>query len=476
MNILFVSSEAVPYSKSGGLGDVAGALPKKIGGNENITLISPLYKNSHPYTGQTEKIREMKVSVGNEKLSCIVYEAEKSGKFRSVLISQELFFSRKYIYGSDEHEYHDNFFRFLFFQNAVIEFIKAEGEKYDIIHINDWQTSFIPALIKEDNSPLFNNVSTVLTIHNLGYQGIFQDYYFKETGLPEHYFTSETFEFYGKINSLKGGITLSDKVVTVSPNYSREIMTPEFGAGLDGILNKFSGKVSGILNGADYDVWNPATDRFIYKQYSFKDLNGKKINKESLFSEFNIPFKTDDPLVVSVTRLAQQKGIDLLIDSIRKLNAAKINFIILGTGERHLSGKLEKLAKNNSNLVFFNTFDEKLSHKLFAAGDMFAMPSLYEPCGLSQLYALKYGTVPIVTSTGGLKDTVDNITERSGTGFILKENSSEALLESLKEALTVFSSRAEWIKIVKRGMEKDFSWEKPGTEYLKVYKKLLKER
>jgi len=476
MRILFVSPEAVPYSKSGGLADVAGALPEKLSGSADVTLITPLYKNSSYNISGLKKVSELKVRVSGDELNCIIYEAEKKKNFRTLLISNDLFFAREFIYGSNEREYHDNFFRYLFFQNSVIQFIIEEGKGYDIIQINDWQTSLIPALIKENRSPVLKRSSIVLTIHNLGYQGIFEHYYFKDTGLPGYYFTPESFEFYGKINSLKGGIVHSDRVVTVSPNYAREIQTGEFGAGLDGVLTHHSKKVSGILNGADYEIWDPEKDPHLYQNYSAENFKSKIENKTGLFNEFGLPFKKETPLAVAVTRLTSQKGIDILLKSISDLKERDINFIILGTGEKRFETELEDMVRNNPGLIFFKKFDEKLSHKLYASGDIFVMPSLYEPCGLSQLYALRYGTVPVVTSTGGLEDTVEIINRKTGTGFKIREKTSIALSSALLEAAELFKLPSDWEKTARRGMGKDFSWGKPGKEYLKIYRQLIKEK
>ena len=476
MRILFVSPEAVPYSKSGGLADVAGALPEKLSGPADVTLISPLYKNSPYDISGLKKVFELKVEVAGDELNCIIYEAERKKNFRALLISNDLFFAREFIYGSNEREYHDNFFRYLFFQNSVIQFIIEEGKGYDIIQINDWQTSLLPALIKENKSPVLKKSSIVLTIHNLGYQGIFEHYYFKDTGLPGYYFTPESFEFYGKINSLKGGIVHSDRVVTVSPNYAREIQTGEFGAGLDGVLTHHSKKVSGILNGADYEIWDPEKDPHIYQNYSAENFKSKMENKAGFFSEFDIPFKKETPLAIAVTRLTSQKGIDILLKSISDLKGRDINFVILGTGEKRFETELENLARTNPGLIFYKKFDEKLSHKLYASGDIFVMPSLYEPCGLSQLYALRYGTVPVVTSTGGLEDTVEIINRKTGTGFKIREKTSIALSSALLEAAELFKLPSDWEKTARRGMGKDFSWGKPGKEYLKIYRQLVKEK
>lgn len=476
MKILFVSSEAVPYSKSGGLADVSGILPGKISENETATLILPWYRADATDKLEVKKLFSYQVKTGEKKLRAEAYIIERSSSFRVILIRQDLFFARQFIYGSPESEYHDNFFRFLFFQKAVIGFIEAEKEKYDIIHVNDWQAALIPLFISLNRSTLFRKTSTLLSIHNLGYQGVFEHYYFKEMGLPGYFFTPEKLEFYGKINFLKGGIIFSDRVITVSPTYAEEILQSKYGEGLEGVLKKYSAKISGILNGADYDTWNPSNDSLIYENYSVNNLNKKKINKTELLKEYKTGFDPSSPLVVSVTRLVHQKGIDLIIDSIKKLRDENISFIVLGTGEERYEKKLKDLEKNNPCFKFFNVFDEKLSHRLFAAGDIFLMPSLYEPCGLAQIYALKYGTVPVVSSTGGLNDTIQDISEENRTGFKLSSNKSEKLSKLIVKAAFQYGDKKNWRKIQSRGMKMDFSWEKPVNEYLNIYKDLIKRR
>ena len=476
MKILYVSSEAVPYSKSGGLGDVAGALPEKISESADVTLITPLYKKSAGFVPGLKKITDLSVDLAGDTLNCTVFEAVNRKNFRALLVSNDLFFAREFIYGNNEREYHDNFFRYLFFQKSIINFIINEGKGYDIIHLNDWQTSLLPALIKENDAEILRRSACVLTIHNLGYQGIFEHYFFRDTGLPGHYFTPDSLEFYGKMNFLKAGIVHSDRIVTVSPTYAGEILAPGTGAGLDGVLNRHAEKLSGILNGADYTVWNPETDPAIYRNYSAESFGRKKENKTGLLREYNIPFKEKAPLAVMISRLTSQKGIGLLIDSIHDLKKSDINFIILGTGEKELESVLDDLAADNPRLVFFKKFDEELSHRLYAAADIYVMPSLYEPCGLSQLYALRYGAVPVVSPAGGLVDTVDKITSKGGTGFRLSGKTSADLSSALLEAAELFKLSPDWEKVAVRGMGKDFSWNKPGKSYLKIYRQLIKEK
>ncbi|MEN8154938.1 MAG: glycogen/starch synthase [Acidobacteriota bacterium] len=476
MKILFVSSEAVPYSKSGGLADVSGILPGKIAESEEATLILPWYESGSTEDQEAKELFSYSVKMGRKELIAEAYSIKRSSSFRVILIRQDLFFARKFIYGSSESEYHDNFFRFLFFQKAVIGFIETEKTKYDIIHVNDWQSALIPLYIKLNKSSLFKKTSTLLSIHNMGYQGTFEHYYFKEMGLPGYYFTPEKLEFYGNINFLKGGIIYSDSIVTVSPTYAEEILHPDFSEGLEGVLKKYSGKISGILNGTDYNTWDPLKDNLIYEKYSINSIEKKEKNKTRLIKEYKAGFDPSHPLVVSVTRLAYQKGIDRIIKAVKELKNKDISFIILGTGEDQYVKKLKNLEKKHPRFRFFNIFDEKLSHRLFAAGDIFLMPSRYEPCGLAQMYALKYGTVPIVTSTGGLNDTVRNVSGDKGTGFKLNPDKDENLSVLIKKAASYYKDKKNWNKIRARGMKMDFSWKKPVAEYLKTYKELIKRR
>jgi len=475
MNILFVSSEAAPYSKTGGLGDVAGVLPQELSKDHKVTLMIPQYKNSHFSTEEMNKIDNLNIRIGEQNFSGELYSQQISNNFLLIFIAQDLFFARKYVYGDSSGEYPDNFYRFLFFQKAIIHYLDKNRKKIDIIHLNDWQTALIPFLTRiKKNKTLNRSHRFLLTIHNIGYQGIFDKYYFDKLNVPGFYFSPEFIEFYGKINFLKAGIIYSDYITTVSPTYAREIQTKRYGAGLEGVIKKNASKLSGILNGADYNTWNPETDPFIYQNYSKDTLKKKETNKIKFLAEYKLSFDTALPLGVMISRLSKQKGIEIFLKSLPKLIKETFNLIILGKGERTYENKLKKLAKNSKKIKFFNTFNEKMAHQLQAAADILIMPSNYEPCGLSQIYSLKYGTIPIVRSTGGLEDTIEeyNPTARTGNGFKFKNINSDELFQTTKKALACFKKRIEWELIQKNGMNVNFSWNKSAKNYLTLYKRI----
>jgi starch synthase len=324
----------------------------------------------------------------------------------------------------------------------------------------------------------FQKVKTVFSIHNLGYQGIFPAVSFAETGLPAHLFSPDYLEFYGDLNCMKAGIIFSDRLVTVSPTYAREIVSAEKGFGLDGLLTKFSSKLSGILNGVDYSLWDPGNDPFIAYRYSARSLQGKKKNKQALFSELGITGDSRSPLLVMISRISEQKGIGLLPELLPVLLQEKVHFILLGVGDRSWSEKLEALAARfPQRLTFLNCFDEKLAHRLEAAADILFMPSAYEPCGLNQIYSLRYGTVPVVRATGGLEDSVQEFDSGTlqGTGFKFQGSSAQEIMAVIRNALRLFADRDLWRKIQENGMEMDFSWEQVVPEYMNLYKKMLVE-
>jgi len=478
MNILFASSEAVPFSKTGGLADVSGVLPKEISRNENITLILPYYKNETSPNIETKKIDSFDVIINKIKYKTEIYKKRIDKKFNVVLVSQDLFFARKFIYSDSSTAYLDNFYRFLLFQKAIINFIVKNKIRYDIIHINDWQTSLIPILSKySKNFKIFKNSIFILSIHNLAFQGVFERYHFKELDIPDHFFSPDYIEYYNKINFLKAGIIFSDSITTVSPTYAKEILKPEYGYGLDGLLKKYSLKLAGILNGVDYKIWDPKNDPLIYKKYSIETLISKKENKIKFYKEFNLPFEIDSSLAILITRLSKQKGIELLLNSFNKLRREKINILVLGKGDSSYESVLTKISKRSKKIKFLNLFDEQIAHKMQAAADILLMPSIYEPCGLTQMYSLKYGTVPVVRSTGGLEDTIENHISKTqpGTGFKFKSIDSNEFVLTIKKALKIFQDKNEWKRLQLNGMSKKFSWASSANNYLNLYKKLLKK-
>lgn len=471
--ILFVSSEVYPFAKTGGLADVSCSLPKvlsKIGYEIAISL--PLYE-TFPSGFSLKKIREVRVFVGEKMESGFMYESSL-GAIPVFLIAQKDYFDREYLYGDENGDYPDNAERFSFFCRGILSGIKDIGWKPQIIHCNDWQTALIPLYLKnfysKDDS--FKETGTLFTIHNLAYQGVFSKEKLKFIGLGEEFFTMDKLEFYGKINIMKSGLIFSDLLNTVSPTYSREIQTPEFGMGLDGVLRERSRELYGILNGIDYEVWDPSRDRELVKNYSTENLQGKKENKKFLQRESSLP-QDNLPVIGFVSRLTQQKGIDLIAESIDVLSKLPLQFVLLGKGEKRYEEILIKMAKKYSQKIkVYIGFDPLLAKRIYTGADFFLMPSLYEPCGLGQMISLRYGTIPIVRKTGGLADTVeefDSFTEK-GNGFLFEKYSSSHMIEAIKRAIKLYENKDKWEKLIKNAMKQDFSWDKSAKEYIKLYR------
>ncbi len=477
MNILFIASEAVPFAKTGGLADVAGILPRFMAKTENVFLFIPDYQTEPIERTAAVIVDRFMVKIGNRDFPALIKRKNIHKNFHLFFVNQELFFARKFLYGDSSGDYLDNFYRFLFFQLAIVEFVKREKMSFDIVQLNDWQTALIPLFLKMKSAdPAFRIGITFLTIHNLGYQGIFDPFYFKEIGLPDYLYSPDYLEFYGGINFLKGGIVFADRLLTVSPTYAKEILTPEMGFGLDGVLKKYAFKLSGILNGVDDSLWNPRMDPLIFQRYSPASLSKKRENKIKIFEELGIAETPSRPLVIVITRLAVQKGIELLLDSVSELMKRDLFLVILGTGDRVLEEKLGKLAASfKTKMKFFNFFDEKMAHRLEAAGDILLMPSSYEPCGLNQMYSMKYGTVPVVHATGGLDDTVENFDKitRTGTGFKFRGMDRNRFLSAVDQALELYPDKENWEAIQRNGMAADFSWDRAAGEYITLYKKIL---
>jgi starch synthase len=458
MRVAFVTSEAIPYTKTGGLADVCGTLPLILGklGVETF-IITPRYKQIH-----ATKIMELTVDFNGQK-RIDVYKDNST-----YFIDYPEYFFRDGLYGTPSGDYPDNCERFTLFSRSVIELLKKT--KFDIVHCHDWQTALVPLYVKKEKL----DIKSVFTIHNLGYQGRFPREKFPVLGIGWEYFTPEGIEFYGDINFLKAGIIYGDIITTVSPTYAREIQTPEFGFGLDGVLKRYRHKLSGILNGIDYEIWNPEKDTYIYNPYA--DFRGKQKNKIELTNECLLDF--DKPLIGMVSRIAGQKGFDILtkiLDDIVTLNYA---FILLGFGEEQYCEKLTRFRNAYPGQISINIkFDEILAHRIYAGSDFFLMPSRYEPCGLGQMISLRYGTVPIVHKTGGLADTIMQFdpADISGNGFIFEPYSAESLLDALKAAYSIYSRKEIFERLSEDCMKYDFSWRRSADEYKGIYEKLLNE-
>ncbi len=486
LNILFLSSEVVPFAKTGGLADVSFALPQAIKelGHE-IRVMMPKYGFiSERKFGIHEiiRLREMDIPVGDKlqrgsaKASFIVGQKIK---VQIYFLENDFYYNRDglYVDSKTKTDYPDNDERFIFFCKGVIETLKKLGWRPDIIHCNDWQTALVPVYLKTiyKDDPFLKGIKTILTIHNIGYQGIFPKESFLKSGLPDEIFPQISHN--GNFNFLKAGILYADVITTVSPTYAKEIMTnDEYGAGLSATLRKRKKDVYGILNGVDYSVWSPENDKFIPVPYNIQTIESKYENKKALLKYFGLTYDESIPVVAQISRLAEQKGFDLIAEVIDEMMKLDIQYIVLGTGEPRYEEMLERVKKKYPKKVGVHIgFSEELAHLIEAGADIFLMPSRYEPCGLNQMYSLRYGTVPIVRKTGGLADTVEEFNPKTGrgTGFLFEKYSGTDLLKALKKALNVYKNKKAWIKLMKNGMMKDFSWNASAKKYVELYEKLL---
>lgn len=482
MKILITTSEAVPFVKTGGLGDVAGALVneyKRMGIEAAIML--PFYrkiKQSAKDFGIKPLEKEITVPLGDQFETGKLWEGRTPEGAPAYFIENDKFYDRDDLYGTSEGDFPDNSSRFTFYSRAVLEALKILKIDVDVIHCNDWQTALIPVYIKTIYRNEFPKTRTLLTIHNLGYQGLFWSIDMPLTGLGWGLFNMEGLEFYGRINFLKGGILFADILTTVSKNYAREILTEEYGFGLDGVLRKRSKDLYGIINGIDYNDWDPQNDSLIPANYNIKDLSGKLRCKKSLQKVHGLP--SDNSILIGmVTRLSAQKGLDLVAEAIGEIIASGAQVIILGKGDEALQKEFLGLQKKYSKKLSVTIgFDNALAHKIYAGSDIFLMPSRYEPCGLGQLIALRYGTIPIGRKTGGLVDTIVkyNPSKGTGTGFLFNGYSFSELLKAFRKAKKFFNDKQHWQRIQRNAMSEDFSWRHSAEEYLSLYKKVLKKK
>lgn len=490
LNLLMVSSEAVPYAKTGGLADVAGALPLELAKlGHDVILVLPRYRCVSGAGRSFRPICRITVPTPQGAVETLIEEdviPVDRGLVRVWTIQHEAFFDRPGLYQAQGLDYPDNLDRFAFFCRATIEVMAylrtACSWPTDLLHLHDWQASLCAVYLKtiaRDRQEV-QGARTVLTLHNVGYQGLFPGKQFERTGLPPSVFTPAGLEYYGSVNILKGGIVFADYVTTVSPTYAREILTPECGFGLEGVLRNREDRLLGILNGIDMDRWNPATDSYLPANYSVADRSGKQRCKQALQREFGLP-ETADPLLSVIARLTSQKGLDLVAAIIPELMAVDLQLVILGTGEPELEAEFQALqARYPHRLGLRIGFDEGLAHRIEGGADIFVMPSRYEPCGLSQLYSLRYGTVPVVRKTGGLADTVIPLAAQAGqgkraTGFHVESDAAEALLAVLRRAVALYQDRSAWGQLVEAGMNADVSWARSASEYDRLFVSLVRE-
>jgi len=476
MHIGFVASECVPFSKTGGLADVVGALPRAVADlGHQVSVYLPRYRQTRLTDPQTV-VRSITVPFDDRYRFCSVVNAGNHSGIRFYFIDYPPFFDRDALYGTPSGDYPDNAERFALFSRAVLEASKVLGVP-DVFHCHDWQSALVPVMLRTlyAEDPAFRDVATVFTIHNIGYQGLFPPDILPLLMLPWDLFTMTKLEFFGNVNFLKGALVFSDFITTVSRKYSQEIQTTEYGFGLEGVLRDRAATVTGILNGVDYDEWSPQTDKFIVAKYSPQDLTGKVKCKQDLLAAFGVTNADSRlPVIGIVSRFAAQKGFDLIAQIMERLAREDMIIVALGTGDKEYEEMFRRMNKQFPQKIAVKVaYDNAIAHKIEAGADMFLMPSRYEPCGLNQIYSLKYGTVPIVRATGGLDDTIEPWDARSGkgTGFKFTEYNGESLLLTIKQALQAYRDQSSWQVLMRNGMNKDFSWNFSAKEYIRIYER-----
>jgi starch synthase len=480
LKIVHAASEVYPYMKTGGLADAVGALAGTFADNgHEVSVFLPGYRGAlaHPGAAGAERTLRLKVEMGDQYLSGDVLTFSPRRNLKVYFICRDEFFDRGNPYGNGERDYEDNADRFTFFCKGVVETMRLADLGADIVHAHDWQAALVPLLIRdaERRFGVTLAMKTIFTIHNIAFQGLFPASFFPRTNLPDELFGMDGLEYYGQVNLLKGGILFSDRITTVSPRYAREIQTPEFGCGLEGVIQTRAEDLSGLLNGVDTAVWNPSTDPMIPARYSAANLAGKRACRGALLTQCGFDPGFAGPIFAMICRLTEQKGVELVIANSDFFIEANCRLVVLGTGNRKLEGDLRSLASEAPSKVFMCArVDEAMSHLIEAGSDFFLMPSLFEPCGLNQMYSQVYGTVPVVSRVGGLVDTVSDFGEDAsgGTGILCEPN-AEALEEGLGRALKLFSNRSRYAAVQQRAMARDFSWATAATAYEALYRNSL---
>ena len=478
LHIAMAAPEIAPFAKTGGLGDVMGSLPQALERlGVKVTLIMPAYRSvlRGGFELEDTGIR-LAIPVSTRREEVTLLKSKVGSAIPVYFIKSDRYFDREYLYSTPDGDYLDNAERFVLFSRAVLEVLKLDPPS--ILHAHDWQSALSVVFLKAQPHlyPELSSAKTAFTVHNLGFQGLFWHLDWHLLNLDWSLFTPAQLEFYSRISFLKGSLVFSDIITTVSPTYAEEIKTVEQGFGLHGIFRERAPNLAGILNGADYDVWNPETDRFIVKKYGPEKLTGKKSCKAELQRIFKIPENPDIPLIGMVSRLTPQKGFDLLEKAMEQLLSRDLQFVLLGTGDKQYQESFSKVSKKFPDRAGVRIdFDEALSHKIIAGSDMLLLPSRYEPSGLTQIYSLKYGTVPVVRATGGLKDTIEEFDPKTGkgNGFVFVPYEIQPLLDAVDRALATFRQGKAWATLMQNGMAADFSWDRSAQTYLELYKKLI---
>ena len=479
-SILFVTSEVTPFVKTGGLADVSSALPLALVElGHDVRIITPKYGNISERRNRIHEIKRLKdipiIVSGKETMATVKSSqvVNSKAKVQVYLVTNDDYlepYKGAYTNPKTGKDFPNNDERFIFFQKAAIETCFRLGWKPDIIHCNDWQTGMIPVFLKElyAENDFFKKTKTVFTIHNISYQGEFPKASFERTGLPEKLFSSSGVAHDNKLNMMQAGIVFADAVTTVSPTYAKEITKKDGGGGLESVIRKHKGKLHGILNGVDTEIWNPATDKLIDEKYDADSLQEKYENKNALAKEFGLEADIDTPLICMIARMVEQKGYDLVIEGMDEIVEMGAQLVILGEGTGKIPKALEKGAKKHKGKVGVKiAYDEETAHLMQAGSDILLMPSMFEPCGLNQLYAMAYGTIPVVRDTGGLSDSVEkyNGSKQSGTGFVFKNYTAADMIKALKQAVTLFKEEEAWEELQRRVMEQDFSWNIAAEKY-----------
>ena len=477
LHVALAASEIAPFAKTGGLGDVLGSLPDALQSmGVRVSLIMPAYRPVLKKEKAIDTGIRFSIPISRWKVEAKLLKTQTQSGIPLYLVSADRYFDRDELYGTPESDYTDNAERFIFFSRAVLEVLRLDPPH--ILHAHDWQTALSLVFLRAQSYlyPEIASTRTIFTIHNLGYQGIFWGQDWHLLNLDNIFFTPRYLEFYNKINFLKGGVIFADAVTTVSPTYAEEIKTKEYGFGLEGVFQERSANLTGILNGADYAVWNPETDAYIKKKYNADNLSGKKVCKSYLQQIFHLPENPGIPVIGIVSRLVAQKGFDLLEEACHTLVERNLQLILVGSGDNHYQDFFSSMAQEYPGKVSIKiAFDEALAHQVIAGADLFLMPSRYEPSGLTQIYSLRYGTVPVVRATGGLKDTIKEfeVDTEKGNGFVFDRYQTEEMVAAIDRALDCFlQHKKQWNIIMKNGMAEDFSWNRSARAYCDLYRKV----